>query len=121
MKDTNARLEHYVHIPNPLLPEQRDQVLHDLKTRLEKAVQEQQTTMIANQQLEKEIQDLQLLVKEYEAGLEVATSKLRTHAVKLKGTRLLSGSFTNYIIIPNVYRARSPKDKSDYEESMKHY
>jgi hypothetical protein len=53
-----------------------------LKTRLEKAIQEKQVTMIANQQLEKEVQDLQSLVKEYEAGLEVATSKLRAHAVK---------------------------------------
>ncbi|CAO3618782.1 unnamed protein product [Mucor fragilis] len=69
-------------IPHPLLPEQRDQVLQDLKSRLEKALLDQQTTLQANQQLEKEVSELQGLVKEYEAGLESITSKFRTHAVK---------------------------------------
>lgn len=69
-------------IPNPLLPEQRDQVLEDLKSRLEKALLDQQTTLQENQQLEKEVNELQGLVKEYETGLESITSKFRTHAVK---------------------------------------
>ncbi|CAO0798773.1 unnamed protein product [Mucor circinelloides] len=67
-------------IPNPLLPEQRDQVLEDLKSRLEKALLDQQTTLRENQQLEKEVNELQGLVREYETGLESITSKFRTHA-----------------------------------------
>ncbi|KAF1804845.1 hypothetical protein V8B55DRAFT_1382004 [Mucor lusitanicus] len=67
-------------IPHPLLPEQRDQVLEDLKNRLEKALLDQQTTLQANQQLEKEVSELQGLVKDYETGLESITSKFRTHA-----------------------------------------
>ncbi|CEP19628.1 hypothetical protein [Parasitella parasitica] len=67
-------------IPNPLLPEQRDQVVEDLKNRLEKALSDQQVVIEKNQQLEKEVNELQGLVKEYESGLETITSKFRTHA-----------------------------------------
>lgn len=70
-------------IPHPLLPEQRDQVLEDLKSRLEKALSDQQSTLLANQHLEKEVNELQGLVKEYESGLETITSKFRTHAVNI--------------------------------------
>jgi len=56
--------------------------MEDLKNRLEKALLDQQTTLQANQQLEKEVKELQGLVKEYETGLESITSKFRTHAVK---------------------------------------
>lgn len=70
-------------IPHPLLPEQRDQALEDLKSRLEKALSDQQSTLLANQHLEKEVNELQGLVKEYESGLETITSKFRTHAVNI--------------------------------------
>lgn len=73
---------HHVSIPNPLLPEQRDEVVDSLKTRLETALQHQQATLTANRELEKECNDLRGLVKEYESGLEAVASKLRTHAVK---------------------------------------
>ncbi|KAI9474090.1 MAG: hypothetical protein EXX96DRAFT_580571 [Benjaminiella poitrasii] len=69
-----------VHIPNPLLPEQRDEVIKELKSRLDKAIAEQKTTVLANQQLQAEVKELQSIVKEYEAGLEMVTSKLRVHA-----------------------------------------
>jgi hypothetical protein len=42
---------------------------------------DQQITSATNKQLEKEVAELQLLVKEYEAGLETVASKLRSHAV----------------------------------------
>ncbi|KAG2207315.1 hypothetical protein INT46_004776 [Mucor plumbeus] len=67
-------------IPHPLLPEQRDQVLEDLQNRLEKALSDQHSTLLTNQNLEKEVNELQGLVKEYESGLETITSKFRTHA-----------------------------------------
>ncbi|KAI8639257.1 hypothetical protein BD408DRAFT_453201 [Parasitella parasitica] len=67
-------------IPNPLLPEQRDQVLEDLKNRLERALSDQQAALQKNQHLEKEVNELQGLVKEYESGIEMITSKFRTHA-----------------------------------------
>jgi uncharacterized Fe-S cluster-containing MiaB family protein len=70
-------------IPHPLLPEQRDQVLEDLKNRLEKALSDQHSTLLTNQNLEKEVNELQGLVKEYESGLETITSKFRTHAVNI--------------------------------------
>lgn len=70
-------------IPHPLLPEQRDQVLEDLQNRLEKALSDQHSTLLTNQNLEKEVNELQGLVKEYESGLETITSKFRTHAVNI--------------------------------------
>lgn len=84
---------HTVSIPNPLLPEQRDEVVDSLKTRLETALQLQQVTLITNRELEKECNDLRSLVKEYESGLEAVASKLRTHAVK----------YPYYNILPNDY------------------
>lgn len=70
-------------IPHPISPEQRDEVLESLKTRLEKALLDQQVTSTANLELEKECSDLHSLVKEYESGLEAVASKLRTHAVSI--------------------------------------
>lgn len=64
-----------------MLPEQRDEVLEKLKARLETALKEQETTSLTNKQLETEVKDLQSLLKEYEAGLEVVTDKIRAHAV----------------------------------------
>jgi hypothetical protein len=64
------------------LPEQRDEVLESLKSRLEKSLLDQQTTATTNKELEKECAELQALVKEYEAGLDSVASKLRSHAVR---------------------------------------
>lgn len=82
-------LDQTVQIPNPLSLEQRDEVLEKLKDRLEKSLKEQESTSLANRQLENEVKELQALVKEYEAGLEVVTDKLRAHAVKFKRELLL--------------------------------
>lgn len=57
-------------------------MLESLKSRLEKALAEQQLTLNTNRELEKECNELHSLVKEYESGLEAVASKLRTHAVK---------------------------------------
>lgn len=61
--------------------EQRDEVLETLKERLETALSEQQKTLAVNRELEKECNELQMLLKEYESGLETVANKLRTHAV----------------------------------------
>lgn len=63
-------------------PEQRDEVLENLKEKLEKAFSDQQKTLNINRELEKECSELQMLVKEYESGLETVANKLRAHAVK---------------------------------------
>ncbi|KAI9346367.1 hypothetical protein BD770DRAFT_463100 [Pilaira anomala] len=69
-----------VFIPYPLSAEQRDEVLETLKERLETALSEQQKTLAVNRELEKECNELQMLLKEYESGLETVANKLRTHA-----------------------------------------
>ncbi|GAA5794980.1 hypothetical protein HPULCUR_000330 [Helicostylum pulchrum] len=69
-----------VYIPYPVPPGQRDEVLENLKERLEKAFSDQQKTLNINRELEKECSELQMLVKEYESGLETVANKLRAHA-----------------------------------------
>lgn len=111
-----------MNIPYPLLPEQRDEVLETLKSRLEKALIDQQTTATTNKELEKECVELQALVKEYEAGLESVATKLRSHAVKYLVCVCLEKEDT--IILKKglyYYRMRLQKGKFDFDVNMKHY
>ena len=57
--------------------------MEQLKSRLEDSKTSQKAVMEANLTLEKEILDLQALVKDYEMSLEAITSKLRWHAVTI--------------------------------------
>ncbi|KAI8079617.1 uncharacterized protein B0P05DRAFT_571533 [Gilbertella persicaria] len=80
---TNAKPlvdEHDVSLPHPTVPEQRDEVIEQLKSQLQDALSAQKAALETNKQLEKQVDDLQALVKEYEVGLETVTSKLRLHA-----------------------------------------
>ncbi|OBZ87357.1 hypothetical protein A0J61_04593 [Choanephora cucurbitarum] len=64
----------------PLLPEKRDEQMEQLKTKLEDSIASQKAIMETNMTLEKEIMNLQALVKDYETSFETVTSKLRWHA-----------------------------------------
>ncbi|KAI8386816.1 hypothetical protein BD560DRAFT_141981 [Blakeslea trispora] len=63
-----------------LLSKDRDEQMEQLKSRLEDSKASQKAIMETNLTLEKEILDLQALVKDYETSLETVTSKLRWHA-----------------------------------------
>ncbi|KAI8985979.1 hypothetical protein BDB01DRAFT_721061 [Pilobolus umbonatus] len=69
-----------IFIPNPLIPEQRDELIDSLKVRLETALSERQEAIQNKQNLERECNDLQSLIQEYESGFEAVTTKLRHHA-----------------------------------------
>ncbi|KAI7907873.1 uncharacterized protein BX663DRAFT_492290 [Cokeromyces recurvatus] len=69
-----------IYIPNPLLPEQRDEIIENLKSQLDIAIAEKKATTLLNQQLQAEVKDLQSIIREYEEGFEMMTSKLRVHA-----------------------------------------
>lgn len=78
---TNSRVDQPNAIPSSVPPEQRDEVIDSLKSQLAKALSEQEAIRQQNQELEKERDALQNLVKEYENGLETVTNKLRAYAV----------------------------------------